>query len=146
LPEAVVEDGACGTFLNHSEAKISDFNGLTKANLRAKEVGLKTLIFAADMEELQKVSQLKPDFIAYEPSELIGGTVSVISARPEIVSQAAVIAKTEGLPLIVGAGVHNREDVKKSIELGAVGVAVASAVVTALDPKAVVLDLMEGFK
>jgi thiamine monophosphate synthase len=38
------------------------------------------------------------------------------------------------------------EDVKKSLELGAVGVAVATAVVKATDPKAKLLELTEGFK
>src|SRR3990167_6939169 len=71
LPESVYEDGASGTFLNHSEAKFSDFESLEKANKRATEVGLKTLIFAKDIEELKKVLVLKPTYIAYEPPELI---------------------------------------------------------------------------
>src|SRR3990172_9317559 len=45
VPETVVEDGAVGTFLNHSEAKFESFEELGKALDRAKEVGLKTLIF-----------------------------------------------------------------------------------------------------
>src|SRR4030042_3650498 len=69
LAEAVFEDGAKGTFLNHSEKKFSNFEDLTKANKRAKAVGLKTLILEADCEELRKVSGLSPDFVAYEPPE-----------------------------------------------------------------------------
>lgn len=147
IPEAVVEDGAKGTFLNHSENKFTDFSLLEKAVLRAKEVGLQTLIFASDIEELKKVITLKPDFVSYEPPELIGSqTVSVATAKPEIVSEAVVIAKEAGIPLIVGAGIGSREDVRKSLELGATGVAVASAVVKAVNQKAKLIELTEGLK
>ena len=40
IPEAVFEDGAIGTFLNHSEHKFADFDTLAKANSKAKEVGV----------------------------------------------------------------------------------------------------------
>ncbi len=146
IPEAVFEDGASGTFLNHSEAKFERFEDLKQANLRATQVGLKTLIFASDIEELKKVLEIKPTFVSYEPAELIGSqTTSVSEARPETIKEAAEISKTFGVPLIVGAGIHNSEDVRKSIELGAVGVAVASGIIKAPDPKAALADLVKGF-
>src|SRR3990167_280054 len=147
LPEAVFEDGAVGTFLNHSEHKFAEFSSLEAAERRAKEVGLKTLIFAGGIDELEKVSALTPDFLAYEPPELVGSTTtSVSSAHPDIIAKAYEIAKRHDLPLIVGAGVHSRKDVEKSIELGAVGVAVATDIVKAQDPKAELEDLLAGFK
>ena len=146
LPEATVEDGASGTFLNHSESKFSSFDELEKAEKRAKEAGLKTLIFASNLEELERVCQFKPDFVAYEPPELIGSaTVSVAEAKPEIISQALGIARKFDLPLIVGAGIHSKEDVARSLELGALGIAVSSAVVLAPDPKEKLLELASGF-
>ncbi|KKR70842.1 MAG: Triosephosphate isomerase, partial [Candidatus Woesebacteria bacterium GW2011_GWA2_40_7b] len=85
--------------------------------------------------------------VSYEPPEFIGSvTTSVAEAKPEIVSQAAGIARSFGLPLIVGAGIHSMDDVRKSLELGAVGVAVATDIVKAEDPKKELLDLTEGFK
>lgn len=147
LPEAVIDDGAIGTVLNHSEDRFPDFEALTKAHDRAREVGLKTLIFAKDLEELEKVAGLKPDYISYEPTSLIGSKdVSVATAEPEIIAKASIISKNLGIPLIVGAGVHSKEDVKKCLELGAVGVAVASDVMNAVDPRTELLDLTEGFK
>ena len=147
LPEAVFEDGAIGTFLNHSEAKFASFDELAKASDRAKEVGLKTLIFAKDVEELRNTCSLGPNFVAYEPPELIGSTTaSVVQAKSEIVTEAAEIARHAGIPLVVGAGVHSAQDVKKSLELGAVGVAVATDVVKAEDPRKELLELTEGFK
>ena len=146
IPEAVFEDGAMGTFLNHSEARFASFDELAKASDRAKEVGLKTLIFAKDIEELKDICSLAPNYVAYEPPELIGGTISVASARPEVIREAHEVASAAGAPLIVGAGVHSREDVKKSLELGAVGVAVASNIMKAEDPRQELMDLVEGFR
>jgi len=147
VPEAVVEDGAMGTFLNHSEHKFENFKELKRAQNRAKEVGLKTLIFAANIEELKEVILFSPTYVSYEPPELVGSkSTSVAKAMPEVVSKAAEITKENELPLIVGAGIKSQEDVRKSLELGAVGVAVASDIVTANNPRKEILDLVEGFK
>lgn len=146
LPESVLEDGARGTFLNHSENRFSDFETLTKAHDRAREVGLKTLIFAKDIEELEKITSLNPDYISYEPPALIGSKdKSVATAEPDIITKAAEISKKSGIPLIVGAGVHSEDDVRTCLELGAVGVAVASDVMNAKDPKKELMDLCLGF-
>ena len=147
LAEAVVEDGESGIFLNHSEHKFSDFGTLEKAHARAVEVGLKTLIFAGNLSELKLILKLNPTFASYEPPELVGSkTTSVAQSKPEAIAEAVEITKAKGLPLIVGAGIKSREDVRKSLELGAVGVAVASDIVTAKDPKEEILDLVEGFE
>ena len=147
LPEALVEDGALGTFLNHSENKFQDFADLQKANTRALSVGLKTLIFAGDTKELSSVLGFRSTYVAFEPPELVGNkTTSVAQAKPEIISQAADLANKEGIPLGGGAGIKSAAEVKKSLELGAVGVAVASDVVTAENPEKEILDLVEGFK
>lgn len=147
IPDEVAKIGISGVFLNHSEHKFSDFTALSGANKKALEVGLKTLIFAGGLDELKTVAALHPTFVSYEPASLIGSTTnSVARAQPEIISQAAGIAREAGVPLIVGAGVSSMEDVKKSIELGASGVAIATAVVKAPDPKAKLLELAEGFK
>lgn len=146
LPESVLEDGARGTFLNHSENRFIDFETLTKAHQRAREVGLKTLIFAKDIEELKNVIKLKPDFVSYEPPALIGSKdKSVASAEPEVITHAVEISKAAGIPLVVGAGVHSEDDVRTCIELGATGIAVASDVMNATDPKEELLDLVAGF-
>src|SRR3989344_4648931 len=143
LPEAVVEDGASGTFLNHSEHRFEDFNKLEDAVKRAKEVNLKTLVFAGNIKDLEKVVKLKPTYVSYEPPELVGSkTTSVAKAKPEIISEAAKLTDSLGLPLIVGAGIKSGEDVKKSLELGAVGVAVASDIVASKDPRTEILDLV----
>lgn len=147
LPEEAARIGVSGVFLNHSEHKFDNFEALLTANQKAMSANLKTLIFAGDLEELKKVVELAPTFVAYEPPELVGSvTTSVAQAKPEIISQASEIAKGAGLPLIVGAGIHSMADIKKSLELGAVGVAVATNIVKSPDPKKALTDLTEGFK
>ncbi|MCX6704053.1 MAG: triose-phosphate isomerase [Candidatus Woesebacteria bacterium] len=147
LPEEAAKIGVSGVFLNHSEHKFDNFDALQTANEKAMSANLKTLIFAGSLDELKKITGLAPTYVAYEPAELVGSTTtSVAEAQPDIISQAEEIAKAAGLPLIVGAGIHSLSDVKKSLELGAVGVAVATDVVKAVDPKKELLDLVEGFK
>lgn len=147
LPEAVKDDGATGVFLNHSESRFKDYEELEAAVRRAGEVGLKTLVFAKDIDELNKISKLPCSFIAYEPPELIGSkTVSVASAKPAIIKKAVSLLKPARIPLVVGAGVSSASDVKKSLELGAIGVAVSSAIILAQDPQKKLKELAEGFK
>jgi triosephosphate isomerase len=147
LPEEAAKIGVSGVFLNHSEHKFDNFDALQTANEKAMSANLKTLIFAGSLDELKKITGLAPTYVAYEPAELVGSTTtSVAEAQPDIISQATEIAKSAGLPLIVGAGIHSLSDVKKSLELGAVGVAVATDVVKAVDPKKELMELTEGFK
>jgi len=147
LPESVLEDGAVGTLLNHSERKFQDTTSLQQTIQRCGEVGLKTLVFASNLDELGIISSFNPTLVAYEPPEFIGSTTaSVTSAQPDVILKAVETAKTHNLPLIVGAGIHSRDDVKKSLELGAAGIAVAKDILKADDPRKELLDLIEGFK
>jgi len=147
LPQEVAKSGVRGVFLNHSEHKFPDWNSLSLAVEKCKEASLKTLVFAADINELKQVLTLRPDYLAYEPPELVGSTTtSVSTAKPEIVKEASEYTKASGIPLIVGAGIHSQEDVRKSLELGAAGVAVATDVVRAQNPTAELTDLTEGFR
>jgi triosephosphate isomerase (TIM) len=148
LPEAVKEDGAAGTFLNHSEKKFENFESLVNAHSRAKEIGLKTLVFADGIEELEKITgNLVPDYVSYEPPELVGNSeVSVSTAHPDVIKEAKRISSEKNIPLIVGAGIHSSDDVRIALELGANGFAVASDVVKAQDPKSELEDLISGYQ
>jgi triosephosphate isomerase len=143
LPESVQKAGAAGTLLNHSERRLE--REVLKASIqRAKEVGLKAIVCAQDPEEGASFLEFDPDYIAVEPPELIGGEISVSTAQPDIIENAAKLIGSE--KLLVGAGVKNGEDVRIAIELGAKGVLLASGVTKASDPKAVLLDLASGLK
>jgi len=138
LPEAVKEAGAYGTLLNHAEHQLK-FDVLEASIARAKDVGLVTCVCANTPEAALEISKFSPDFIALEPPELIGGDVSISSAKPEIITQAVSIVGD--IKLLVGAGVKSSQDIKKSIELGASGVLLASGVTKAESPRDVLSDL-----
>lgn len=130
LPEAIKKDKAEGSFLNHSEHKLV-FNVLKKTIERCKKIKLKTIVFASSLSEAVKIEKLKPDYLIYEPPELVGGKISVSKAKPELIRK---IAEKLKMKFIVGAGIHNREDVKIAMKLGASGFAVSSAVCEARNP------------
>ncbi|MCK4735949.1 MAG: tryptophan synthase subunit alpha, partial [Methanophagales archaeon] len=71
---------------------------------------------------------------------------AVSKVDPGIVENTVKEVKEVDVESIVlcGAGVTNGEDVRAAIELGADGVLLASGVVKAVDPKAVLLDLVSG--
>jgi len=141
VPEAVREEGAVGTILNHSERRLKR-EELKKCIDRAKEVGLTTIVCAETPEEGASFLEFNPDYIAVEPPELIGGDISVSTSQPEIIENAAKLIGSD--KLLVGAGVKNGNDVRTCIKLGAKGVLLASGVTKAEDPKAVLLDLASG--
>jgi len=141
--EAIKSAGAVGTLLNHSEHRL-DFEILKNSIARAQEVGLQTIVCAATAEEGGKIAEFNPDFIAVEPPELIGGDISVSTAQPEIISDAAKLVGAN--KLLVGAGIKNSSDIRVALQRGAVGVLLASGVTKAKDPEAVLRDLAKGFK
>lgn len=143
--EAVAETGIAGTFLNHSEHKYADFVDLEKIADKCKSTGIEMAVFASDLEELKKVVELKPSFAVFEPPELIASKeASVASAKSDEIREAANICGK--VRLVVGAGVKNKEDVQVSLKMGAMGVAVSSAVVLSDDPYGVLVELAGGFK
>ena len=144
LAEAAKQNGAKGTFLNHAEHKLN--HEVLKETIKTcKKVGLITLIFASNKRESAKVAGFNPDYVAIEPPELIGTGISVSSTKPQVIKSAvAAVKKVKKIPVLCGAGISKGSDVSKSIELGAKGAAVASAVTTAKNPGAVVRDLIRA--
>jgi triosephosphate isomerase len=139
-PKMILAAGAKGTLLNHSEHRLRE--DVEKAVLLAKNQGLSVIVCAQDATEVKILRNLPADFIAVEPPELIGGDVSVSSARPELIAQSV---KHSPDRLLVGAGVKTRDDVARSVELGARGVLVASGVVKAANVKETCLALFSGW-
>ncbi|HIQ51012.1 MAG TPA: triose-phosphate isomerase [Nautiliaceae bacterium] len=129
-----------GSLLNHSE-KQKKFNELIKCLFLVDNDFLLTV--CADSKEsaisLHYINEKlkKISYIAYEPPELIGSNISVSKAKPEIIKDLT----KEIDYLLVGAGIKTKEDVKKSLELGAKGVLIASGVVKSDNPK----NLLEEF-
>ena len=143
-PEAIKSAGARGSLLNHSEHRIK-LDEISKAIDMLRENGLKSLVCADRPKTTAAVSVLGPDMVAMEPPELIGTGRSVSRTKPEVVVETIKEVRRTGYqgPILVGAGISNAEDVRKSIELGADGVLLASAVVKAKEPEKVIKEMME---
>ncbi len=140
--------GAAGSLINHSEHKIpkGTVSRILTALGKEKIKDFKTMVcFRSKGQAGNWLGKLKsvPDFVAYEPPELIGGQISVSQAKPETIKEVVKILSK--LPVIVGAGVHCQEDVKAALKLGAKGILVSSAVVKAKNPEEKLLELAEGF-
>ncbi|MFH1327187.1 MAG: triose-phosphate isomerase [archaeon] len=129
-PEAAYAVGAKGVFLNHSEHKVS-YATLKETVKRCKKVGLKVLIFASNLREAKKIKKLNPDYLIYEPPELVAGKVSVSNAKSDLIKK---IAKKLRYVFLVGAGIKTKEDVKIAMNLGVGGIAISSAITKAQNP------------
>jgi len=142
LPVSLLKDyGYSGVMLNHSEFKL-EVNKLEESVGMAKVSGLATLVCATDMDEIGRIIPLEPDYIAYEPPELIGGNVSVSTEKPDVIKRAERLLAGKRIRLIVGAGIKNKNDVRVSRELGAEGILVSSGVVKSPDPIKVITEMM----
>jgi triosephosphate isomerase len=139
--KTVKQAGAQGTIINHSEKRIKE-QKIKEIVQKCREENLTSIVCAQSPEECEKYSKYKPDFLAFEPPELIGGNTSVSKAEPEIIEEA--VEKSGEIPTLAGAGIKTREDVQKSIERGCKGILVASGVIKADNVQEEVEELCKG--
>jgi triosephosphate isomerase len=142
---ALKQAGAVGTLINHSERRLG-LNKIRECIQTAKSYGLITVCCSADVNESKEIAKFNPDFIAYEPPELIGTGISVSQTKPEVVEKTVNVIKkiNPNIKVLCGAGITKGEDVKKALELGTLGVLLASGVVKAKDPRKVLIDFAES--
>ncbi len=146
LAKDIKENGAVGTLLNHSEHRMR-IDEIEKAIDIAKKYNLITVVCASNDEIAEASAVFNPDFIAVEPPELIGTNVSVSKARPELIRNSINKVKAiKDIPVLCGAGIKTKEDVKRAIELGAKGILVASAVTLSKNPKKILDEFCKGMK
>jgi triosephosphate isomerase (TIM) len=146
VPEIVKSSGAIGSLINHSEHKIN-FQNIKNVVERLSSLDMVSIVCAADVEEVTKISSLRPDFIAIEPPELIGSGIAVSRANPSIIVDSVRVAHT-GSPstrVLCGAGIVDKDDVKKAFDLGASGILVASGVVKSSSWKKKIEELSSAF-
>ncbi len=140
-PYALKQAGATGVIINHSEHKIE--KKLIKITLdKAKKYDLKTILISHDFETAKEFDQYEIDFLGYENEEFIASGVSLLTKEKDKISDVIKYLKH---PLIIGAGISTKNDVKEAIKLGAKGVILSSAFVLAQDPEKILLEMAEVF-
>jgi len=137
--ETVFEAGGSGTLVNHSEHQIPPGN-TRQIVARAKEKNFSTMVCCKTLGQMEKLVKFKPDYLAYEIAELIGTKDSIVEKAPKAIKHAVEICGK--VPLIVGAGVHSKNDLETAKKLGAKGVLISSAIVLAEDPRQKLLELI----
>jgi triosephosphate isomerase len=147
LAEAVQEAGAVGTLINHSERqlKLADIDEIVRIT---RQKGLMSIVCANNPTISGAVASLKPDMIAIEPPELIGTGIPVSKAQPQTVSGTVQLVRevNEKVIILCGAGISHGEDVSAALKLGTQGVLVASGIVKAKDPYAIMREFAEAMK
>ena len=147
LAESVLEAGASGVLINHSERRLKT-SVIEEVISRSKSLKLASVVCASSPKIAAAVASLGPDMIAIEPPELIGTGIAVSNAKPGIITETVSRIRRINREVVIlcGAGITAREDVKKALRLGTQGVLVASGVVMASDPGSAIEDLAEAFQ
>jgi triosephosphate isomerase len=141
--DALKAAGAAGSLVNHSERRLTLAE--IESSVRALQTHKLTAVICSNNEVTSAgAAAIGPDYVAIEPPELIGSGVSVSKANPDIIkrSVAAVHAVNPKVKVLTGAGIQSGECVKIAMDLGTDGVLLASSVVKAADPAAVLRDLV----
>ena len=134
LPEAIREAGADGVMLNHAERPLA-FPVLAETMQRAHEVGLETIVCAANEQEALQIVRLQPTVLLVEDPLLIGTG----KRTPEQVAQIAHInavlrqAKPD-IRILHGAGISDEHDVYEIIRAGSEATGSTSGIMKATDP------------
>jgi triosephosphate isomerase len=138
LAESIVEAGAVGTLINHSEIqlKLAEIDAIIKLT---REKGLTSCVCANNPSVSSAAAAMRPDIVSIEPPELIGTGIAVSRAQPEVVTSTVNLVHkiSPNATILCGAGISQAEDVSVALKLGTHGILVASAIVKAKNPYSV---------
>jgi triosephosphate isomerase len=146
VPEHLSNINVKGSLLNHSEYRIA-LKDIEKTIMRLKELDMISIVCAKDQSEAKKISKfkyIKPTFIAIEPPELIGGELSVSKSEPDVIAKS--VNACGDVPVLIGAGIKDNDDMKIALQNGAKGVLLSSHFVLAKDPEKFLIELLKDIK
>jgi triosephosphate isomerase (TIM) len=144
IPEIARSCGAVGSLLNHSEHRI-EMKLIASLVERMKMIGMTSIVCAREPHEVMEISAFMPDFIAIEPPELIGSGRAVSKENPELITKSIQVAQSRS-KIICGAGIVDKSDVAKAMELGSQGILVASGIVKAASWQEKIAELALGMR
>jgi triosephosphate isomerase (TIM) len=148
VPEIVKSYGAVGSLINHSEHRIESIDSIRELITILRNLQMVSIVCVRTPEEAGTIANFNPDFIAIEPSELIGSGKAVSKENPAIVTNSisAVAERSKSSKVICGAGIVDKADVESALGLGAKGILVASGIVKADSWYNKINELASGFK
>lgn len=144
VPEIAKSYGAIGSLINHSEHRI-EMNSIASLVKRLRRLGMVSIVCVQEPQEVVEISTFEPDFIAIEPPELIGSGKAVSKENPTVITKSIEGAGSRSR-IICGAGISDKEDVSKAMELGSQGILVASGVIKATSWDKKITELASGMK
>jgi triosephosphate isomerase len=144
VPEIAKSYGAIGSLINHSEHRI-ERNSIASLVKRLRRLGMVSIVCAQEPQEVVEISTFEPDFIAIEPPELIGSGKAVSKENPTVITKSIEGAGSRSR-IICGAGISDKDDVSKAMELGSQGILVASGVIKASSWDKKITELASGMK
>ncbi len=145
LPEIAKSYGALGSLINHSEHRI-EMKTISALINRLRKLDMMSIVCAREPSEVKEISTFHPDFIAIEPSQLIGSGRAVSKESPDIITESIEAAASSRSKVICGAGITDKSDVVKALELGSQGILVASGIIKAKPWTAKIAEIAAGMK
>ncbi len=146
LPEALKSAGADGVMLNHAERKLSPIV-IEQTMLRAKEVGLASMVCADTLADAEAIARLDPDIIIAESPQLIEGGQREDDDQQAIASiNKAVWKISPNTRVLHGAGINSAKDVYDVIRKGAQGSGSTSAVFKSNNPSLALEEMIKAVR
>lgn len=144
MPEIAKSYGAVGSLINHSEHRM-EMSSISHLVERLRKLDMVSIVCAQEPQEVVEISNLEPDFIAIEPPELIGSGRAVSKENPAIITKSIEGAGSRS-SIICGAGISDKDDVSKAMDLGSQGILVASGVIKAASWEKKITELASAMK
>jgi triosephosphate isomerase len=144
IPEMAKSYGIIGSLINHSEHRL-EMSSIERLVKRLRKLDMVSIVCAQDIQEVIEISALEPDFVAIEPPELIGSGRAVSKENPAIITKSIQAAGSQS-KIICGAGISDRDDVSRAMDLGSQGILVASGVIKATPWEKKITELASGMK
>jgi triosephosphate isomerase (TIM) len=144
MPEIAKSYGVVGSLINHSEHRM-EMSSISRLVERLRKLHMVSIVCAQEPQEVVEISNLEPDFIAIEPPELIGSGRAVSKENPAIITKSIEGAGSRS-SIICGAGISDKDDVSKAMDLGSQGILVASGVIKAASWEKKITELASAMK
>ena len=142
VPEVAKSYGAVGSLINHSEHRI-EVPAIRNLVEQMRRLNMTSIVCAQTPDEVSRIADFRPDFIAIEPPELIGSGRAVSKENPAIITDSIKAAGGKA-KVICGAGITDQGDVAKAMELGSHGILAASGIVRAKSWPEKITELASG--